>query len=130
MMIMEMEETILKASINNQTINATNILGILENLWHLIQSNMEDQVFQIQRMLVDKLDVYKGWGNQYVENNIQKIQDLYKDEESKMESRKGRVKEEVILIRLYKILESISSTTKSSFINDEVDNLIKYMKFI
>jgi len=65
-----------------------------------------------------------------VENNIQKIQDLYKDEESKMESRKGRVKEEVILIRLYKILESISSTTKSSFINDEVDNLIKYMKFI
>ena len=130
MMITEMEETILKASINNQTINATNILGILENLWHLIQSNMEDQVFQIQRMLVDKLDAYKGWGNQYVENNIQKIQDLYKDEESKMESRKGRVKEEVILIRLYKILESISSTTKSSFINDEVDNLIKYMKFI
>ena len=65
-----------------------------------------------------------------MENNIQKIQDLYKDEESKMESRKGRVKEEVILIRLYKILESISSTTKSSFINDKVDNLIKYMKFI
>ena len=47
-----------------------------------------------------------------------------------MESRKERVKEEVILIRLYKIPELISSTTKSSFINDEVDNLMKYMKFI
>ena len=34
--IMEMEESILKASINNQTINATNILGILENLQYLI----------------------------------------------------------------------------------------------
>jgi len=32
MMITEMEKTILKASINNQTINTTNILGILENL--------------------------------------------------------------------------------------------------
>ena len=73
MMITEMEETILKTSINNQTINATNILGILEDLWHLIQSNIEDQVFQIQRMLADELDVYKGWGNQYVEDNIHVI---------------------------------------------------------
>jgi len=47
-MITEMEETILKASINNQTINATNILGISKDLQYLIQSNMmEDRVFQI-----------------------------------------------------------------------------------
>jgi len=31
-MIMEMKRTILKANINNQTINAMNILGILEDL--------------------------------------------------------------------------------------------------
>ena len=30
--VMEMKKTILKASINNQTMNATNILGILEDL--------------------------------------------------------------------------------------------------
>jgi len=40
--ITESERTILKVSINNQTINATNILGISENLQYLIQSNMED----------------------------------------------------------------------------------------
>ena len=59
MTITEMEEIILQASINNQTMNATNILGILEDLQYLIQSNMEDQVFQIQRMLADELDVYR-----------------------------------------------------------------------
>ena len=57
-MIIEMEETILKASINNQTMNVTNILEILKDLWYLIQSNMEDWVFQIQRMLANELDVY------------------------------------------------------------------------
>jgi len=60
MSITEMKETILKASINNRTMNATNILGILEDLQYLIQSNMEDRVFQIQRILADELDVYKG----------------------------------------------------------------------
>jgi len=42
MTIIEMKGTILKASINNKTMNVTNILGISENLWYLIQSNMED----------------------------------------------------------------------------------------
>ena len=133
--ITEMKETILKTSINNQTMNTTNILGVLKDLQYLIQSNMEDQVFQIQRILADELDVCKGQGNQYVEDNIWKIQDLYKDKEHKMELRKRRVEEEeVILIRPYEVLEltlsTLSSTTKLSFINNEVDNLMKYMKFI
>ena len=34
--VMEMEETILMASINNQTMNATNITQIVEDLWYLI----------------------------------------------------------------------------------------------
>jgi len=55
----EIEETILKASINNQTMNITNILGISEDLQYLIQNNMKDQAYQVQRMLADKLDKYK-----------------------------------------------------------------------
>jgi len=47
MTIIEMEDSILKASINNQVINATNIAGMSEDLQYLIQSNIENQVFQI-----------------------------------------------------------------------------------
>jgi len=62
-----------------------------------------------------------------MDENIQEIQDLYKENEDKME---GKMEdEEVILIKLYKVDESMS-TTKSSFIDDEVENLIKYIKFI
>ena len=129
-MITEIEETILKASINNRTTNAMNILGISEDLRYLIQSNIEDWVYQIQRRLADKLDIYSGRGNQYVDDNIKEVQELYKDMEQKKESSEERVEnEEVILIKLYEIFSS-SSTTKSSFIDNEVNNLIKYMKFI
>jgi len=80
-------------------------------------------------MLVDELDAYKGKGNVYIDSNIQEIQELYKDKEVK--KKEGRVKdEEVILIKLYKVFKLTSSTTKSSFITDEVNNLIKYMKFV
>jgi len=41
-MIMEMEDSILKASINNQLINATNITGVLEDLQYFIQRDMEN----------------------------------------------------------------------------------------
>ena len=41
-MITKMEKTVLKANINNQTINITNILEISEDLQYLIQSNMEN----------------------------------------------------------------------------------------
>ena len=81
MTITEIEETILKASINNITTNTMNILGISENQQYLIQSNMEDRMYQIQRMLADELDAYSGRENQYVNNNIREIQDLYKDKE-------------------------------------------------
>ena len=71
--MMEMEDSILTASINNWTVNATNIAGVSENLWYLIQSDMENQVFQIQRMLADELNIYKGRGNNYVDDNIWEI---------------------------------------------------------
>jgi len=64
-----------------------------------------------------------------VDDNIWEIQDLYIDEEQQ-EKGKGKVEEkEVILIKPYKVLES-SSTKNSSFIDEKIDNLIKYMKFI
>ena len=68
--ITEIEDMILKASTNNRVINAMNITVVSEDLRYLIQSNMKNQVFQIQQMLADELDVYKGRGNVYLDNNI------------------------------------------------------------
>ena len=70
MTVVEMEGTILMASINNRTTNAMNITQMAENLRYLIQSDMDDRAFQIQRMLADELDRYKEKGNRYVEENI------------------------------------------------------------
>ena len=50
--ITEVEGSVLKASINNKTTNTTNIAQILEDLRYLVQSDMDEQAFQIQRMLV------------------------------------------------------------------------------
>jgi len=68
--VAEMEGTILSASTNNRTINATNITQIAEDLRYLIQSDMNDRALEVQRMLADELDQYKEKGNDYVEENI------------------------------------------------------------
>jgi len=68
--VTEMEGTILMASINNHTTNATNITQMAEDLCYLIQSDIDDRAFQIQRMLADELNQYKGRGNRYVKENI------------------------------------------------------------
>jgi len=80
------------------------------------------------------LDVYRRRENTYVDDNIQEIQKLYKEEEIKKEKRRIEDKE-VILIKPYEVFKltsfkSISLTTQSSFIIDEVNNLLKYMKFV
>ena len=80
-------------------------------------------------MLADKLDHYKERGNKYVNNNIWEIQELYIDEEMKKEE--GKVEdEEVILIKPYEVSTTMSSSSQTSFIMDEVENLLKYMKFV
>jgi len=85
-------------------------------------------------MLADELDAYKERGNKYIDDNIWKIQDLYKEEGVKREE--GRIEDKkVILIKPYEVSQSTSSksilsTTQSSFILDEVNNLLKYIKFI
>ena len=81
-------------------------------------------------MLANKLDAYREKENQYMDDNIQEIQELYKIEEQEKELNKGRVEDkELILIKSYEILE-LTSSSESSFINNKVKNLIKYMKFI
>ena len=65
-----------------------------------------------------------------MDDNIQEIQELYKEEELKKEE--GRIEDdEVILIKLYEVDSSVLSSTKSlSFINEKINNLLKYMKFV
>ena len=100
-----------------------------EDLHYLIQSDMDDRAFQIQRMLADELDQYKGRGNRYVEENIREIQELYIEEENREE--KGVVEdEEVILVKPYEVSATTSSSSSTSFIIDKVENLLKHMKFV
>ena len=68
--VVEMEGVILTASIDNRTTNATNITQMAEDIRYLIQSDMDDRAFQIQRRLADELDRYKGKSNSYMEANI------------------------------------------------------------
>ena len=81
-------------------------------------------------MLADKLDAYKGRENVYMDDNIQEIQKLFKEEEIKKEDRRIE-KEEILLIKPYKVSEFKSSMPlTTSFITDKVKNLLKYMKFV
>ena len=125
----EVEGTILTASINNQTMNTTSLTQISEDLQYLVQSDMDERAFQIQRMLADELDRYKGKDNKYVEDNIKEIQELYMNEE--INQAKGMVEnEEVILIQPYQVASTTTSSSSSSFISNKIDNLEKYMKFV
>jgi len=95
--VMEMEGTILIASINNRTMNATNITQIAEDLRYLVQSNIDKRAFQVQRMLANELDRYKEKSNDYMDSNIREIQELYMNKEMKED--KGTVEnKEVILV--------------------------------
>jgi len=80
-------------------------------------------------MLADELDHYKERGNRYMDDNIWKIQELYMDEETRKKEEQIENKE-VILIKPYEVSMTTSSSSKTSFITDEVKNLLKYMKFV
>ena len=90
---------------------------------------MNNRVFQIQRMLANELDRYKGKENRYVEENIREIQKLYIEEKNRGE--KGAIEdEEVILVKPYEISTTTSSSSSTSFIMDKVENLLKHIKFV
>ena len=65
-----------------------------------------------------------------MDKNIREIQEIYIDEETRRNE--GKIEdEEVILIKPYKVSSSTSiSTHSTSFIDKEIENLIKYMKFV
>ena len=108
--------------------NATSLTQILEDLQYLVQSDMDERAFQIQRMLADELDRYKGKDNKYVEDNIKEIQELYTNEE--INQAQGMIEnKEVILVQPYQV-ESTTTSSSTSFISDEITNLEKYMKFV
>ena len=124
----KIEEMVLMASNNNRVTNVTNLTQISEDLWYLVQSDMDDRAFQIQRMLADELDRYKGKNNKDVDDNIKEIQEIYMDEE---QEKRGTIEnKEVILIQPYEVSSSTTLTLLTSFIFDEVENLTKYMKFV
>ena len=90
---------------------------------------MDKRAFQIQRMLADELDQYKGKDNKYVEDNIKEIQELYTNEEIKQAQ--GTIEnDKVILVRPYQVESTTTSSSSTSFISDEINNLEKYMKFV
>jgi len=65
-----------------------------------------------------------------MDDNIWEIQELYIDEETKKKEEHVDDKE-VILIKPYEVSTTTSSSSlKTSFITDEVENLLKYMKFV
>ena len=67
-----------------------------------------------------------------MDNNIKEIQELYKEKSGRQwrdEKEKGIQDEEVLLYKPYKI-STESSSTQPTFIQDKLNNLEKYMKFI
>ena len=125
----EMEGMILTVSIINWTTNTTNLTQISENLRYLVHSNIDERAFQIQWMLADELDQYKEKDNKYVEDNIKEIQELYTNEEIN-QAQETIENEEIILVRPYQMESTTTSSSTSSFISDEINNLEKYMKFV
>jgi len=97
---------------------------------------MENQVYHIQRLLVNELDNCKGKRNEYTEGHIKKIQDTYKQEDIEVKiqepsKEKQQIQDEkVLLYKPYKVNSPKPKTPKPIFIQDELDNLDKYMKYM
>ena len=130
--ITEMERTILKASNNYWTLNIANIFSIPEDLWNLVQSDIENRAYHVQILLADELNEYKGRRNNYMNENIKEIQELYKEKGKRQwkDKKEKRIQDkEVLLYKLYEILIEFS-LTQLIFIQDKLDNLEKYIKLV
>ena len=64
-----------------------------------------------------------------MEENIWEIQDLYIEKEVQ-DKGKGRVEEEEVILIKPNEASELTSTKSSSFIDEEIDNLLKHMKFV
>ena len=81
----EIKTTALQASNNYRIQTVRDIFSILQDSQNIIQSNMENQVHHIQMLLADELDNCKGKGNTYADEHIKEIQNIYKQENQKIE---------------------------------------------
>jgi len=96
---------------------------------------MENQAYHIQKLLADKLGNYKEKGNNYAEEYIKEIQDTYKQEDIIMKEQDTKEKQQiqdkkVFLYKPYKVDSSRPKTPEPTFIQNKIENLEKYMKFI
>ena len=138
----EIETIILQVSDSYKTQNTGDIFSISQNLQNIIQGDMENQVYHIQTLLANKLDRCKGKGNAYAEEHIKEIQNIYKQENQKVEQLMIVNKEkqwenqvqdkEVLLYKPYDISSKSSkpNTLELMFIQDKIENLDKYMKYM
>jgi len=132
--IAEIETIILQASHNFRTQTAGNIFSISEDLQNIVQSDIENQAYHIQALLVNELGNCKGKRNEYAKVYIKKIQNVYKQDNFKLKKPvtkdKGQIQEEVLLYKPYNVDSPRSKTLKPTFIQNKIDNLEKYMKFM
>ena len=87
---------------------AGDIFSIFKNLRNIVQSNMENQAYHIQRLLVDELDNCKEKENNYIKRHIKKIQDTYQQEDIEIKELETKEKqqiqdEEILLYKSYEI---------------------------
>ena len=87
---------------------AGDIFSISKNLRNIVQSNIENQAYHIQRLLVDELDNCKEKENNYIERHIKKIQDTYQQEDIEIKELETKEKqqiqdEEILLYKSYEI---------------------------
>ena len=87
---------------------AGDIFTISKNLRNIVQSNIENQAYHIQRLLVDELDNCKEKENNYIERHIKKIQNTYQQEDIEIKELETKEKqqiqdEEILLYKSYEI---------------------------
>ena len=73
MQIAEIERMILQVDQNYWTQTARDMFSISEDLQNIIQSDMENQAYHIQQLLVDELNNCKEKGNKYAKEHIKEI---------------------------------------------------------
>ena len=88
-------------------------------------------------LLVDKLDSCKGKRNKYAKEHIKKIQNAYKQEDLVIKTaqiiNKGKQQvqnEEILFYKPYNVDKPRSKTPEPTFIQDNIENLEKYMKYM
>ena len=96
---------------------------------------MENQAYHIQKLLANELDSCKRKQNEYAKGHIKEIQDTYKQEgiTIKKQDVKGEQQiqdEKVLLYKPYKVDSLKFKTPKLIFIQDKIENLEKFMKFM